>query len=361
VLGGPTAEEQLAFLGQIERLLSEGQFVATYKYALLVALADLAVKHGHDDGAELDLSIRSIGEQFIELYWRQCAPYGGGVRDGDGIPIQNRGQQAAILGIVARLRQRHRSLSEARRGIGWQSATTAASAVVRNMPLWRLQQIRGQSLECIYVESPRSDHIRLLPGVAAHLRRFHGMIVRLAQSEWLRFIQSLPDNEHILGPTADLDGFLFGSERGALTRMVEPLLEIQHGQCLYCRKDLQSIEVDHFIPWGRYPRDLAHNLALAHRTCNRQKSDLLAAETHLEHWLRRNADHDAALGEAGQQAGLIVDAAGTHSVATWAYSHGAQLHSGAWLQDDEVIPLTGQWRHLLASHADGQSQIIAAE
>jgi len=34
----PTAADQVAFLGQIERLLSEGQFVATYKYALLVAM-----------------------------------------------------------------------------------------------------------------------------------------------------------------------------------------------------------------------------------------------------------------------------------------------------------------------------------
>jgi hypothetical protein len=38
----PTPAEQIAFLGNIERLLSEGQFVATYKYALLIAIADLA-------------------------------------------------------------------------------------------------------------------------------------------------------------------------------------------------------------------------------------------------------------------------------------------------------------------------------
>ena len=42
----PTPTEQIAFLGNIERLLSEGQFVATYKYALLIAIADLAVELG---------------------------------------------------------------------------------------------------------------------------------------------------------------------------------------------------------------------------------------------------------------------------------------------------------------------------
>jgi len=42
----PTPAEQIAFLGTIERLLSEGQCVATYKYALLIAIADLAVQTG---------------------------------------------------------------------------------------------------------------------------------------------------------------------------------------------------------------------------------------------------------------------------------------------------------------------------
>jgi hypothetical protein len=62
--------------------LSEGQFVATYKYALLVAIADLAIKRGSDAGSELDLPIRAIAEEFIELYWRHGAPYGSAVADG---------------------------------------------------------------------------------------------------------------------------------------------------------------------------------------------------------------------------------------------------------------------------------------
>ncbi len=44
----PSAEVQAAFLGLIERLLSGGQFVATSKYALPIALADLAVGYGTD-------------------------------------------------------------------------------------------------------------------------------------------------------------------------------------------------------------------------------------------------------------------------------------------------------------------------
>jgi hypothetical protein len=40
----PSAEAQVAFLANIQRILSEGQFTATYKYALLLALADIAVE-----------------------------------------------------------------------------------------------------------------------------------------------------------------------------------------------------------------------------------------------------------------------------------------------------------------------------
>ena len=43
-------ERQVYFLKQLQRVLSEGSFVASYKFALLHALADLAVTHGDDSG-----------------------------------------------------------------------------------------------------------------------------------------------------------------------------------------------------------------------------------------------------------------------------------------------------------------------
>ena len=50
----PTAEQQLQFLQHLQRLFDEGDFVATYKYALLMSLAELAVESGVDEG-ELEL------------------------------------------------------------------------------------------------------------------------------------------------------------------------------------------------------------------------------------------------------------------------------------------------------------------
>ena len=186
--------------------------------------------------------------------------------------------------------------------------------------------------------------------MAANLRRFHAIIVRLAQSEWMHFIQSLPGNSQLLGPTSDLGQFLFGADRSALLRMATPLADVQMGQCQYCERRVDSGEIDHFVPWSCYPRDLAHNLVLAHKQCNRYKSDLLAAETHLDRWLARNQAHGAAISEAARTANIIVDLSGTLSVAGWAYAHGASLQAATWLRGDEVEPLSGRWQSLLIEY-----------
>jgi len=42
---------QVQFLLRVQRLLNEGLFTATYKYALLLALADIAVESGDNTRA----------------------------------------------------------------------------------------------------------------------------------------------------------------------------------------------------------------------------------------------------------------------------------------------------------------------
>jgi hypothetical protein len=86
---------------------------------------------------------------------------------------------------------------------------------------------------------------------------------------------------------------------------------------------------------------------LAHKQCNRQKSDLLAAEVHLDRWIERNAVHASAIGEAGRRAGILVDLPGVVSVAAWAYAHGARLRTAVWVDGDTVEHLTDRWQTLL--------------
>jgi hypothetical protein len=60
--------------------------------------------------------------------------------------------------------------------------------------------------------------------------------------------------------------------------------------------------VDHFIPWARHPDDGLDNLVVAHRRCNGQKRDFLAAPEHLERWSGRAAAMGAQLDEIGARA-----------------------------------------------------------
>ena len=69
----PTHEAQVQFLLRIQRLLNEGSFTATYKYALLLSLADIAVEGGDDSGGVLVVSVSLIAEKYIAYYWRHAA------------------------------------------------------------------------------------------------------------------------------------------------------------------------------------------------------------------------------------------------------------------------------------------------
>src|SRR5450631_3592593 len=99
------------------------------------------------------------------------------------------------------------------------------------------------------IKNARPDRITLKPGVPANLRRFHGIIVRLAQSEWMHFIQVLPSNAPLLGATSDLGEFLFGAERAVLIAMTPALADAQAGLCLYCMRRVSTGHIDHFVPW----------------------------------------------------------------------------------------------------------------
>jgi hypothetical protein len=89
----------------LQRLLAEGLFSATYKYALIAALADLSVESGDDSGGPLPLSTFAIAEKFVEYYWRHAMPYA--TANGGRVLRQNTGQPAKIVTLVEAARRQH--------------------------------------------------------------------------------------------------------------------------------------------------------------------------------------------------------------------------------------------------------------
>ena len=64
--GRPSLQLQLDFLGRVQRLLEGGVFTASYKFALLQAIADLAVERGTDTRACLEIGTRELADRFID-------------------------------------------------------------------------------------------------------------------------------------------------------------------------------------------------------------------------------------------------------------------------------------------------------
>lgn len=249
----------------------------------------------------------------------------------------------------ARVTNRSKDSSRARRSPAWKRLVTQMNSLLKTMPLWRLQRIGREDIRFLYEPGPGRDHITLLPGVACHLRERAPLIRRLAQTEWLRFVLSLKQNQPVLGRAVGLSEFLFGSSRAALSfKVSKPLRDLQDGRCFYCQRSLPSAAaVDHFIPWSRYPRDLAHNLVLAHGACNSRKSDLLGGESYLERWAEFVSDHDSDLTQLGTEAGLQVDRATSVAVAEWSYGHAERVQAEVWLGGDRYGHLSADWRKLL--------------
>src|SRR5690349_14055474 len=69
----PLPEEQVRFLLNVQRLLSEGTFTASYKFAMLLAIADLAVEMGGRFRRAAETSNRCHGG---EVHWLLLAPGG---------------------------------------------------------------------------------------------------------------------------------------------------------------------------------------------------------------------------------------------------------------------------------------------
>jgi len=346
----PTSEEQLKFLTNLQRLLAEGQFVATYKYALLLTLADIAVESGDDSGNPLKVQTNQISEKFIQYYWRQCMPYIPRTDPASGqILRQNVGRQAAIIRHVMNARLRYGdSLAKAKRDAGgWNSLLQEVDQVVRGMPLWRLQTVGRSQFDFLYENRRTGMSIELRPGVAYCLRQFYGLLGDLVRGAWLRYIRR--QNQEMLGTTTDLSEFLFGSERSDLSTVREILEDVQSGRCFYCERSLpQHVgHVDHFIPWAKYPVDLGHNFVLAHASCNSAKADHLAAADYLAAWAERSAQHRVYLADEFTLHGVLHDLPTSVRIANWAYQQTFDGGGLTWRMSDDLVPLPMDWQQPL--------------
>jgi hypothetical protein len=292
----------LGFAEKLLALLDTGSFTTSYKYALLLGLIDAAVEGTAADGsAPRFLRGRELGRRVFGLYWRQARPYS------DAGPLRQSKQRDVVVKI-AELRQQlqlaeHVPLDAARlahpHAIGRLEREVVATVVRYPIPLLQRFGAPGSAVEDRFIYevhwnegiSPSrvhredfDDRLLLASGAGQHLVSIAGLARPIVEREWLR---------HVARRNADqvdelrLEVFLFGSERISLQRVREPLLKAQAGRCFYCGGERGPWDVDHFLPWARWPDDRLDNLVVAHARCNNGKRAALAALDYVERWWPR--------------------------------------------------------------------------
>lgn len=249
----PSAEQQIFFLQQLQRLFEEGDFTSTYKYALLLAFAELSVEIGDDSGSPLDLPLSRIAEKFAEFYWPQSLPYRPS-EQGNSILWQNHGQQAAVIGYLLQLRAAGtQTLVEARRHPQWSRTIRSITTVVRDMPVRYLQNLAGERIVFLYDPFIENGVLRLLPGVAFYLRQFQGFVQHFVRAGWIEHVRGNSRNAALIGPVTNLATFMFGTARSDLSQVAPILRKLQHQRCFFCDGNLSNAAaVDHFIPSPGY-------------------------------------------------------------------------------------------------------------
>jgi hypothetical protein len=290
------ADEGVALAERVLAILDEGAFSATYKFALFVAILVLCIeKTARDGAAPTSLTTRDLAAKVTGLYWDHALPYEGHgtLRQGGVRP----GNQAEILRAI----QEHRAAwaddrtdtfyaARARHPEGFAQLVDLVEWKLIKMPIPRLQVLGRREERFLYEyhwtqaipyvavrsyqrrkTSEFDNRLLLLPGVAEKLIRLNGLLRPLFHREWAAKVACLNGLSE-----AGLERFLFGVDRASLNAVRGPLTKLQNDLCFYCKSELQGrAEVDHFIPWSRYPDDGLDNLVVAHRRCNNSKRDFL--------------------------------------------------------------------------------------
>lgn len=300
----------IGFAEKVLELLDEGRYTATYKYAVLLALLDLCLELTERSGAPPQMATtRQLADKVVEIYWPHTLPFA--VRSEVAVLRQNTTGQAEIVSAIRRFRERHAPDASVSR---WQSQYAAPRAYERlvrqvewkliEMPLPRLQTMGRSHRPFIYdiywdrhipagevvayqdgKTSSFDNRVMLKSEVGEYLLQLSGLLRPLIQRRWATMVAQVNRLEE-----SQLEDFLFGTDRTPTARVRAGLWEIQDRRCFYCDArltDLAHADVDHFLPWSRYPDDGLDNFVIADRRCNGWKSNSLAAGEHLSRWSGR--------------------------------------------------------------------------
>lgn len=334
------------------RVIDEGRRTATYKLALLLALMDHVAAH---PGADT-VPTRAIAAHVLTRYFDQVRTF----VTTEGTPHELRQismKSSPVIRAADDLRRtadehRCRTIPEIRTQLEhqYEAAVDVVEDTFVRYPIPLLQVVGTQLVPFLYradwgegasvraLRREDRDEVRLLPGVADRLVALGPLVRPLVELHWARDVARWTGI-----PTEDerLRAHLFGTDRTTFPRdLRDGLVELQRGSCFYCGQLLhRRIEIDHFLPWSRWPNDAIENLVAADR-CNTIKSDHLAAQPHLQRWANHAAQHASDLAELATESRWMSDPGRTRGLLTSTYG---RLTPGTplWLRGSEFTIASG--------------------
>lgn len=347
----------LGFAQKLMTLLAEGLTTATYKYAVLLGLMDLCVeKTGAQGAAPGMVTTRELAEKVIDLYWSQSLEH----PTRQEVLKQNSSGQAEI---ITRLREYRLRLNvaaalncrQARRldPDGYAKLLRHVEFKLAEMPLPRLQRLGSGVDEFLYRVAFQHDdravrtradmdpdgfdnRILFVGNAGERLVALAPLLRPLIQREWTALVARFNRFEE-----AELEDFLFGRPRTPTKAVRSGLREIQDNRCFYCEQRIDVPEVDHFVPWARFPDDGVHNLVLADRRCNGSKKAHLAAMDHVDKWTQRfvaGSPLSSQLTMLAEAEGWEHDGDRTRGIARGLYLP-LSMDNRVWQRPDTFIPV----------------------
>jgi len=320
------------------RVIDEGKRIATYKLALLIALIDCCAAGADSNGrAPSQLHTRDIARQVLKLYLPQARLYLGTTQD----PLQLRQisqNNSVALSAVLKLHLlaeskglRSVTVIAARLPTEYEQCLDVIEQAFARYPIRLLQTVGKENRPFLYdfdwtesvslkaLHSPGGGVMQFKSGAADHLLRLAPLLRPLIELHWTKMVARL---NQIATEDQRLHDHLFGAERTAFPKELRAgLMDLQQGSCFYCNSRLgASTQVDHFVPWSRWPNNAMENLVLAD-SCNSHKSDYLPAMKHVDNWSQRFVHRSVDLAQLAADSNWESSPTRSLSLARTCYAH----------------------------------------
>ena len=296
---------------RVLEVLNEGDRVATYKLALLLAIIEWVTTN---PGGE-QIPTRDLAEIVLAQYYRQVRLFP--VTGGEMLELQQGSNpKLAIVSAATRLAATYPQLSridqiKTQDQSLYNSAVRDVEATLVGQPIPRLQTVGKTHIPFLYqwnwkvkqalgpIKAAGEDHLSLVPGVRERLVSLGPLLRPIIEQFWVWDVAtwSKIDTQEV-----ELRAHLFGSKRLSFPKkLVVGLEQLQTGRCFYCSSSVATGgEVDHFVPWSKFPNDAIENLVLACKKCNGNKSDHLCVPQFAERWLDRPSEELARIATTSQ-------------------------------------------------------------